>query len=126
MPRFKITNTSQKKVEGGKNYFLTSRFGTKAGFGPATRPMNDILYAGGFSDYGPNGPHGFVKEGSIDELNKLDHTKVLVECPEDTPGTVLPILFATVYKALQLSTGRHVAIKLLDLSRFPSDLLANQ
>ena len=41
---------------GGKNFYLTSRFGTKAGFGPATRPMNDILYAGGFADYGPTGP----------------------------------------------------------------------
>jgi len=28
----------------------SSRFGTAAGFGPATRPMNDILYKGGFKD----------------------------------------------------------------------------
>ncbi|UCE58914.1 MAG: prepilin-type N-terminal cleavage/methylation domain-containing protein [Phycisphaerales bacterium] len=30
---------------------LTSKYGTLAGFGPATRPMNDILYQGGFSDH---------------------------------------------------------------------------
>jgi prepilin-type N-terminal cleavage/methylation domain-containing protein len=29
---------------------LTSKYGTLAGFGPASRPMNDILYQGGFSD----------------------------------------------------------------------------
>lgn len=28
----------------------TSKYGTKAGFGPSTRPMNDILYPGGFKD----------------------------------------------------------------------------
>ena len=27
-----------------------SAYGTKAGFGPSTRPMNDILYKGGFTD----------------------------------------------------------------------------
>ena len=29
---------------------LDSRYGTKMGFGPATRPMNGILYQGGFTD----------------------------------------------------------------------------
>ncbi|UCC29110.1 MAG: prepilin-type N-terminal cleavage/methylation domain-containing protein [Phycisphaerales bacterium] len=29
---------------------LNSKYGTKAGFGPATRPMNEILYPGGFRD----------------------------------------------------------------------------
>jgi len=29
---------------------LGSKYGTHAGFGPATRPMNDILYPGGFTD----------------------------------------------------------------------------
>ena len=29
---------------------LGSKYGTHAGFGPATRPMNDILYPGGFKD----------------------------------------------------------------------------
>ena len=50
---------------GGDNLFLTSRYGTKAGFGPASRPLNDILYAGGFADYSSDGPNGFVKEGAI-------------------------------------------------------------
>lgn len=30
---------------------LSSKYGTEAGFGPATRPLNEILYAGGFPDY---------------------------------------------------------------------------
>ena len=29
---------------------LNSKYGTKVGFGPSTRPMNDILYPGGFKD----------------------------------------------------------------------------
>ncbi len=29
---------------------LDSKYGTKSGFGPGTRPMNDILYPGGFKD----------------------------------------------------------------------------
>lgn len=35
----------------------SSRFGTAAGFGPATRPMNDILYKGGFKDNIDYRPH---------------------------------------------------------------------
>ena len=31
--------------------FLGSKYGTLAGFGPATRPLNDILYPGGFTNY---------------------------------------------------------------------------
>lgn len=30
--------------------FLTSKYGTKAGFGPATRPLNTLLYPSGFKD----------------------------------------------------------------------------
>ena len=30
---------------------LGSKYGTYAGFGPATRPLNDILYPGGFTNY---------------------------------------------------------------------------
>lgn len=65
---------------GGKNAFLTGRFSTKAGFGPASRPMNDILYAGGFSDWGPESPNGFNKEGAIEDT-KLDLG--LFKCPAD-------------------------------------------
>lgn len=31
--------------------YLSSKYGTEAGFGPATRPLNAILYPGGFVDY---------------------------------------------------------------------------
>ncbi len=65
---------------GGKNFFLTSRYGTKAGFGPSSRPMNAIIYAGGFSDYGPDGPDGYIKEGAIDDT-ELDLD--LFKCPAD-------------------------------------------
>jgi len=34
----------------GQFAWQTSKYGTKAGFGPGTRPMNDILYPGGFKD----------------------------------------------------------------------------
>ena len=40
-------------IEGpaeGEYAWITSKFGTKAGFGPASRPMNVILYKGGFKD----------------------------------------------------------------------------
>ena len=36
--------------KGGGSGVLSSKFGTAAGFGPGTRPMNDILYKGGFKD----------------------------------------------------------------------------
>ncbi|MBI4716411.1 MAG: hypothetical protein HY763_01275 [Planctomycetes bacterium] len=38
---------------GGQFYFLTSKYGTKAGFGPAARPLNKVLYPHGFRDAHP-------------------------------------------------------------------------
>jgi prepilin-type N-terminal cleavage/methylation domain-containing protein len=35
---------------GGGEDILNSKYGTRAGFGPPTRPMNDVLYKGGFKD----------------------------------------------------------------------------
>jgi len=61
----------------GNYAFLTSKFGTKAGFGPATRPMNDILYPGGFAD---NNYPRFDREGA-EEDTKLDLDLYL--CPSD-------------------------------------------
>ncbi len=37
-------------VTGSPGEPLNSKYGTLAGFGPSTRPMNDILYPGGFKD----------------------------------------------------------------------------
>jgi hypothetical protein len=34
----------------GEFAYISSKYGTKAGFGPATRPLNDILYPHGFRD----------------------------------------------------------------------------
>ena len=58
--------------------FLTSKYGTKAGFGPSTRPMNDILYPGGFKDNHAKGR--FDRTGATqDTMMKLD----LFRCPGD-------------------------------------------
>jgi len=55
---------------------LNSKYGTKAGFGPATRPMNDILYKGGFKDN--NSPYN--RPGATADMQlELD----LFKCPGD-------------------------------------------
>lgn len=61
----------------GNFAFLTSKYGTKAGFGPATRPMNDILYPGGFKDN--NRPDYDRTAGEADTHLDLD----LFQCPGD-------------------------------------------
>jgi len=62
---------------GGTYFFLTSRYGTKAGFGPASRPLNNILYPHGFAD---NGPPNYYKDGAkLDVQLQLD----AVRCPAD-------------------------------------------
>ena len=61
----------------GNFAFLTSKYGTKAGFGPATRPMNDILYPGGFKD---NLSPRYDRVGAIEDT-RLDLD--LFECPAD-------------------------------------------
>jgi len=37
-------------VTGSPGNMLMSKYGTRAGFGPSSRPMNEILYNGGFKD----------------------------------------------------------------------------
>ncbi len=61
--------------EGGKKSIITSKYGTKCGFGPASRPLNDILFKGGFADWS-NGPE---EEQIRDTTLKLDDFK----CPGD-------------------------------------------
>jgi len=56
---------------------LNSKYGTKAGFGPATRPMNEILYKGGFKDHLK--PQLFRAGALTDTRLKLD----LFVCPAD-------------------------------------------
>jgi prepilin-type N-terminal cleavage/methylation domain-containing protein len=56
---------------------LGSKYGTHAGFGPATRPMNEILYKGGFKD---NNKPQFSRAGATDDTKlELD----LFKCPGD-------------------------------------------
>ena len=64
---------------GGDYAFLTSKYGTKAGFGPATRPMNDILYPGGFTDYA-NTSTGFDRDGATLDT---DLDLGMYRCPSD-------------------------------------------
>lgn len=57
---------------------LDSKYGSRAGFGPATRPMNDILYPGGFrSAFGPRGYDRI--QGQRDTEMEL----ALFKCPGD-------------------------------------------
>ena len=61
----------------GQYAYLSSKYGTAAGFGPATRPMNDILYKSGFRDAGG---------GGFDRIRALKDTRLdlpLYRCPAD-------------------------------------------
>lgn len=63
---------------------LDSKFGTKSGFGPATRPMNDLLYPGGITDSGGLLP-GF-EYIPVDEPGAIRDTQMdlgLFKCPAD-------------------------------------------
>lgn len=63
-------------AERGGSGDLSSKFGTAAGFGPASRPMNDILYRGGFKDNkNPWDRKGAERDTTLD----LD----LFKCPGD-------------------------------------------
>ncbi len=67
---------------GGQFAYLTAKYGTKAGFGPATRPMNAILYPGGFKDNLLDGRPG----GNVDRVGALADTQLnldLFRCPGD-------------------------------------------
>lgn len=55
---------------------LDSRYGTRAGFGPATRPMNDLMYNRGFPNFGPREDLGGMR---ADTQLTLD----LYTCPGD-------------------------------------------
>lgn len=60
--------------------YLNSKYGTKMGFGPSTRPMNMILYPGGFPDAWDGG------DNRLDRLQAEADTKLdlgLFKCPGD-------------------------------------------
>ncbi len=63
----------------GEYGFLTSKYGTKGGFGPATRPLNPLLYPGGFTDH-LNTERGFDRAGATEDT-QLDLG--LFRCPAD-------------------------------------------
>lgn len=65
----------------GNNAWRSSKYGTAAGFGPNTRPMNDILYPAGFQDnLNPPGGGGMNIPGAEQDTKlALD----LFKCPGD-------------------------------------------
>jgi prepilin-type N-terminal cleavage/methylation domain-containing protein len=66
-------------LTGSKGSTIYSKYGTQAGFGPATRPLNDILYPGGFKD-------NRVVNGRPNEQVILADTRLdldLFRCPGD-------------------------------------------
>jgi len=71
----------------GEYAYLSSRYGTAAGYGPSTRPMNNILYPGGFKDslfgapyLGASGTKPWDRRGAErDKTLELD----LFKCPGD-------------------------------------------
>lgn len=65
-------------LSGSGGNVLNSKYGTKAGFGPASRPMNDILYPGGFKDA--------LETRRFDRITALRDTDLdlgLFKCPGD-------------------------------------------
>lgn len=63
-------------AEQGGRSSLSSKYGTAAGFGPATRPMNDILYKGGFKDnQTPWNRKGAERDATLD--------LAIFKCPAD-------------------------------------------
>ena len=64
---------------GGEYEFLNSKYGTRAGFGPATRPLNTILYPHGFVD-NLHTDVGYDRHGAAKDTQlRLDAYK----CPAD-------------------------------------------
>lgn len=65
----------------GGNHPVLGAYGTIAGFGPATRPLNSIIYNGGFANHAPEG-----MEGSYDRIGAANDTMFNLEafrCPAD-------------------------------------------
>ena len=64
-----------------------SKYGTAAGFGPATRPMNDLLYSGGFTDHGRVAQYeGRPPDLRFDRVGAMVDTQLdlgLFRCPSD-------------------------------------------
>lgn len=65
---------------GGMGYRLGSKYGTRAGFGPATRPMNKILFPSGFAkNWDPDSGFWNRRGAEQDMTLQLD----IFQCPGD-------------------------------------------
>ena len=70
-------NESGECPGGEIENLLGSKYGTHSGFGPATRPMNDILYPGGFKD------NLYPRFDRIGALRDTEMDLDLFKCPGD-------------------------------------------
>jgi len=64
---------------GSQGTLYASKYGTMAGFGPSTRPMNDILYPGGFGE-------SRTSAGNVSRQQAVRDTELdlsLFKCPAD-------------------------------------------
>ena len=64
-------------VSGAPGDILNSKYGTKGGFGPATRPLNSVLYRSGFTD------HNYPSFNPIGALSDTILALDLFKCPAD-------------------------------------------
>jgi len=65
---------------------LGSKYGTAAGFGPATRPLNAILYKGGLTDHGRELQYEGLPRIAFDRIGAQRDTQLeldLFKCPAD-------------------------------------------
>ncbi len=68
----------------GSDDDLDSKYGTKAGFSPTTRPMNALLYPGGFTDYGGLQAGGEYIQVNAEGARKDTQLELdLYKCPGD-------------------------------------------
>ncbi len=58
--------TGQINFCGGGNNPISSKFGTKCGFGPASRPLNKIIYKFDFADYQFDTPEKQMRDTRLD------------------------------------------------------------
>lgn len=74
----------------GSSSPLNSKYGTKAGFGPNTRPLNTILYPQGFPNNGGLRPGNPLQFEQLNEAGAAEDTQLdlqLNRCPSDTGYT---------------------------------------
>ena len=86
---------------------FNSKYGTKAGFGPSTRPLNSILYPQEFPDWGGIRPGNPLQYVPIHQYGVLQDTQLQLaqnRCPSDTGFTGI---HCADFAAQELSSYDH-------------------